>query len=235
MNSTAAIQFPRGADEATATVGRLTVTARIVADDSAAVPWLEHDGHGPVSEWTTQAKHPGERVLVEDGRSFRYYDWREAVQIARRDGWDAPPYGEGTAGQRAARAVQADFDRLRRFCADQWGWVGLVLSVSDGETTVEHAASCWMIESDADAEHFSEVASDLLPEALERFREVAAKKALADAAPAMLAALVDAASVMQGAMQYFPKSIKNRDTSRLHNVLANAVRPAIQKATYADA
>ena len=85
-------------------------------------------GHGPVSEWTTRAKQLGERVLVEDRRGAkRYYDFAEAVRIAKRDGWDAPPLGEGTKGQRAARAAEADFNRLRGWCNGDWEYVGIVV------------------------------------------------------------------------------------------------------------
>lgn len=46
----------------------------------------------------------------------------------------------------------------------------------------------------------------------------------------LLAALVEARSVLESARQYFPSSIKNPDRFRLLNVLANAVDPAIAKA-----
>lgn len=65
---------------------RLTVER----DDYMSEPWKEHDGHGPVSEWTRREKRPGERLLVSDGRDYgskRYYDVQEATRIARRDGW----------------------------------------------------------------------------------------------------------------------------------------------------
>lgn len=44
---------------------------------------------------------------------------------------------------------------------------------------------------------------------------------------ALLAALKDAAEVLRTAHQYFPKSIKNRDTFHLLNVEANSVNKAI--------
>lgn len=152
------------------TVGQFTVTAHIVRDDDMGAPWKEHDFHGPVSEWTRRDKSPGERVLCEHHGSRRYYDFAEAVKIAKRDGWDAPPFGQGTPnellGERAARAAEADFKRLRDWCRDAWWWVGVVLSVAKaGHTLDDHAASLWGIESDA-GDYFSDVANDLLPEAL---------------------------------------------------------------------
>ena len=51
------------------------------------------------------------------------------------------------------------------------------------------------------------------------------------AAPELLAALIEARSVLETASRYFPKSVKNSDRFSLLNVLANAVEPAIAKAT----
>lgn len=94
-------------------------------DYDSSPPWKESDGHGPVSEWTCRDKKAGEWVLCEDYPSRRYYDFAEAMRIAKRDGWGAPPYGVGTKGERAVRAVTADFEYLRRWCTDQWKYVTL--------------------------------------------------------------------------------------------------------------
>ena len=51
------------------------------------------------------------------------------------------------------------------------------------------------------------------------------------AAPDLLAALEAARDVLELANRYFPKSVQNRDTFSLLNTLANAVKPAIAKAT----
>ena len=125
-----------------------TVTARIERDDDYTPPWEECDGHGPVSGWATRDKKPGERVLIRDGRSRRYYDFQEAVAIARRDGWDAPPFKEGTKGQQAVRAVEADFQSLKAWCNNDWWYCGIVLSVErDGEEVDDHFSSVWRIEA----------------------------------------------------------------------------------------
>ena len=73
-------------------------TFKVTIDrDDMGPPWEEHDGHGPVSDWTTRDKRPGEMVLHQDGRSRRYYDFAGAVVLARKDGWDTEPYNTGTA------------------------------------------------------------------------------------------------------------------------------------------
>jgi hypothetical protein len=56
-------------------------------DDSHGAPWDEHDGHGPVSDWTRRDKRPGELILSTDRGFKRFYDLAEANRIARRDGW----------------------------------------------------------------------------------------------------------------------------------------------------
>ena len=58
-----------------------------------------------------------------------------------------------------------------------------------------------------------------------------ANAALIAAAPEMLTALHDALDIIQTAKQYFPKSIKDRDTFHLLNIEANSIRAAIAKAT----
>lgn len=149
-------------------VDGFTVTARLERDDDAGAPWEREDGHGAVSEWTRRAKAPGERVLNEDGRSRRYYDFAGAVETAKRDGWG----GDGaTPGERAADAAEKDFARLRAWCDDEWEYVGVVLTVErEGvRLTDDYGAALWGIESDA-GDYLREVANQLLGDALDAAR-----------------------------------------------------------------
>lgn len=158
----------------TQTVDGFTVSARIEADDYNNAPWENDCGHGPVTGWERREKRAGERVLCSDGFSKRFYDFAGAVRIARRDGWGCAGGrlpGE-TARAYAARAAEADFQRLRAWCNDEWRYVGVVLSVSRNGVLLERlAASLWGIESDAE-DHLAKIAEELLPEAIERGREV---------------------------------------------------------------
>lgn len=100
--------------------------AELFHDEDMGAPWDEHDGHGTVSDWTSRDKAPGEMVLAQDRQLKRYYDFREAVRIAKRDGWNAQPYRDNeTPGQRAAKAALADFRYLQDWCEDRWMWVYL--------------------------------------------------------------------------------------------------------------
>jgi hypothetical protein len=143
----------------------LTFTVRLQPDESMGPPWEEHDGHGPVSEWTTRGKRPGELVLSRDnwGRSKRYYDFAAACRMARAEGWDAKPYNTGheTKRQQAAKAAMADFKRLQAWCEDHWCWCGVIITCED--LPGEPSASLWGIESDA-GDYFREVAEELADE-----------------------------------------------------------------------
>lgn len=72
-------------------VNRRAFAFRIVPYCDMGAPWEEHDGHGPVSEWESRAKLPGEIIINQDGESRRFYDFAAACQIARRDGWGFLP------------------------------------------------------------------------------------------------------------------------------------------------
>lgn len=64
---------------------------KIEDDSDMGPPWENEDGHSPVSDWTTRGKASGELVLSSDRDSRRFYDFKEACKIARRDGWDFLP------------------------------------------------------------------------------------------------------------------------------------------------
>lgn len=155
-----------------------TLRARIEHDEHTGAPWEEHDGHGPVSDWTRRDKLPGELILCDDGRQKRFYDFAEACRIALRDGWNAAPYDvpEETPRQRAAKAARADYDRLRGWCEDQWNWCGVVVTASRAGVELG-TASLWGIESDAGSylvETANELAVEALAEAAAKVREIAA-------------------------------------------------------------
>lgn len=170
-----ALRFPEAFDGEVINGESITLTFegwRIVAtihdDDDNTAPWKQEDGHGPVSDWTSRDKAPGELVLNEDGRSKRFYDFAEAVKIAKRDGWNAEPLDDGlTGGAKAAKAARADYERLRRWCDDDWRYIGVALQVwfEDIQLTDEYGAALWGIESDA-GEYCTETANDLISEAM---------------------------------------------------------------------
>lgn len=102
----------------------------IASDNTTGPPWEECDGHGPVR--SGEGKHPGERLLgtSEHYRMNQYfYDWAEATKIAARDSWGVAPdrrpanWESLTAKQRAALAVQHDFEFLRGWVNGDWQYL----------------------------------------------------------------------------------------------------------------
>lgn len=134
-------------------------------DDDAEPPWDQGDGRGIVSDWTARDKRPGERLLHADGRSKRYFDFAGTVAKARTEGWDSKPYNTGTKGEQAARAAEAEYEFLRLWCADQWEYLGVTVTMldSDGEDT-SYTDSVWGVESFAD--YHQEVACDCADECI---------------------------------------------------------------------
>jgi len=141
-----------------------TYSARWFYDTDMGAPWDEHDGHGPVSDWTRRDKKPGELVLSEDRGMRRFYDFQQAIAMAKAEGWNTEPYNWPTKGAQAQAAVMADFKHLQDWCNDRWHWCGIQVALldDDGELTERHA-SLWGIEDmpGSNAYHF-EVIADLI-------------------------------------------------------------------------
>ncbi len=80
-----------------------------------------------------------------------------------------------TAGEIAAAAAQADYDRLRGWCDDQWHYVGVAVTVSRNgiRLTGDYDHAVWGIESDAGA-YLAETANELAADALAAAREAVA-------------------------------------------------------------
>jgi len=140
---------------------RITVSTHY--DDYMGPPWKEHDGHGPVSDWQTynptcgiSSKAPGERVLHSYGSSARFYNFAEAVKIAKRDGWwisdDAKsrladrlkkPVNSLTKGEIVTEAVNRDFTYLQDWCNDKWRWLGYTTKIIAPDGATHEGDSCW--------------------------------------------------------------------------------------------
>ena len=146
----------------------------IEVDTDQEPPWQNEDGHGVVSEWTSRAKRPGERVLNKDRSSARYYDVQASMEIARRDGWGTPKFivdvyecinGKPmTKRQQAAAAVEADYQRLRAWCDDEWHYIGVIVTplTDEGDELRSQSQSLWGIESDCGQQYIDEVVADLI-------------------------------------------------------------------------
>lgn len=173
----------------------LTFRVQHCYDHDQGEPWKECEGHGPVTDWERREKRPGELILSEDRGAKRFYDYAEACRIARRDGWDTPPYKQGTARQRAARAAMADFERLRAWCDNAWHWCGVVVTMLDDDGEEIDSASLWGIDSDADtylADVANELARELASSAVNNLRALAQQHTTKAASALALAAQLNA-------------------------------------------
>lgn len=132
-------------DTITCEVDGFTVTARIVADDCPDSLDRRQDGFWP-------SLYIGDPGFIGPGPNHR-------------DRLDQ-------AKARAASVMQA-------WRKGDWFYCGIVLSVSlEGVTLSDHAASLWGAEAnypDSDNAYLSEVAGDLLPEALDEARAILAR------------------------------------------------------------
>ncbi len=132
-------------DSLTCDVRGFTVTARIVRDDCGDAPDQRQDGF-----WPSLYKDDAGFIGAGNG-------WRERFDKAK------------------ARA-EAVMEAWRK---DEWFYCGIVLSVSiDGITLDDHAASLWGIEAnfpDSDNAYLTEVAGELLPEAVDAAKAARAR------------------------------------------------------------
>lgn len=105
-------------------------------EDCPDFPWENSDCHGPVRKSTRHHidgrsdKAPGERPLNSPDRNEYqfYYDWAEACRIAKRDVWNTQPFD---APNKVQRAVQADYDYLRRYLSGDWQYVFITVTCEE--------------------------------------------------------------------------------------------------------
>jgi len=116
------------------------IVARIVRDDCPDAPDERQDGFWP-------SEYIGDPGFIGPGPN-----WRQRLAEARAK----------------AEAI------MKAWRNDEWFYCGVVLSVSrEGVTLAEHAASLWGVEANypgSDNSYLTEVANELLPEALAEAR-----------------------------------------------------------------
>lgn len=120
--------------------GGLYAIVKIEYDTDYSPPWKNSDGHGVVSDWEYRGEANGRWELCEDSYSRRYYDWRETLKIAKRDGW-------GHRNGDIMDAVRRDYEYLRAWCNDTWYYVGVVVELYDANDELIGEDSCWGYES----------------------------------------------------------------------------------------
>lgn len=142
MNTLTKKDFRFDGDTAEISAG-ISARVKVEPDQCHGAPWEECDGHGPVSDWERRDKRPGERILCTDRSAKRFYDFREAMATAKRDGWGlAPEHKEAlvrglgrepTKGEICAASVERDFKFLADWCSDRWQYVVITVTLLDAE------------------------------------------------------------------------------------------------------
>lgn len=229
-------------------------------DLDMGAPWDVHDGHGPVSGWTSRDKYPGEVELNRDGSLRRYYDFAEATRIAKRDGWGlsepvmldlAERLGRVPTRKEVVReAVMRDFQRLQDWCEDRWTWVAVIVSLLDVQGHTVVTQSLCGIESDS-GDYFAEVEQELIagilhgrgdPDKLERltvgpitYELRAGAPTLADKLAAALRAVVPYAEVEASSLSYSAAKDDDEVTAREAEKAEAALEAVVQVLAEYDA
>jgi hypothetical protein len=168
-----------------------SIQVDVTQDEFMGEPWKEHDGHGIVRKSRSEHKNPGERVLVPG----YFYDIQESIKIAKRDDWGCEHgihtvnHSDGTysystthktKGERAACAVQQDFDYCQGYVNDNWTWVGVIVTLcyTDEEGDMEELGSDSIggidgCESKAQRDYCNEEARRMAANLLSKRREYA--------------------------------------------------------------
>lgn len=171
--------------------GGYYATAHIRNDDTPRTPWEDDGGHGPVRRegrhWGHTPKRAGEIVLHETRDTAWIYDFADACKTARADGRGFG--GKGVAKHRAAglslrqiaaAAAREDADFLAAWLKDDWFYVGVVVQIFDADDDpADDSVSLWGVECNYPNhkprgqanEYLTEVANELLAEAIDNLRQ----------------------------------------------------------------
>ena len=178
----------------------LTFRVKFRDDNDGGAPWEEHDGHGPVTDWVTRSKKPGELILSADGCARRYYDFAAAVELAKADGWGSAIEVPGeTDNEKAARAALQDFKYLQGWALDDWRYLGVIVALLDDDGEEVTDASLWRVES-GNADYLAQVVEELTGDIMAGLADTVAKAAEKAAAKvARLQSIIDRLTNGEGA------------------------------------
>ena len=150
-------------------------------DGDAGPPWENGDFHGPVSDWTSRDKRPGEVVLHADRGSKRFYDFAEATRQAKAQGWGVSEEElnilrhrlgrEPTRKEIVKRAVECDFKHLKGWCGGVWSYQTVIVHMVDAnDEIIENPDYEQMMSGveDGDNSYLEETAHELAGEILWR-------------------------------------------------------------------
>jgi hypothetical protein len=132
-------------EETTALPNGWKIKVEFCYDTDTGPPWKECDGHGVVYEARSREEYMDDWLLNDDRGWYRYYDWKASLKLAIKDGWGCKPYDISSAMD----AVKADYEFLRRWCNDDWWYVGMIVTLLDEDDTELREDSVWGFDSDS--------------------------------------------------------------------------------------
>lgn len=161
-------------------------------DHDFGPPYENSDCHGPVRTSSTSTyqssycpmKRPGERLLYASRNYFVLYDFQEACRIARTV-WGCKTRRE------AAEAAQQDFDFLKAYYDDEWGYhtIEVRMRMADADEDEDEddmpplaeenigGVEYWHFCAEKNS-HIDEIIQELVQECLHSYAETVAKAEL---------------------------------------------------------
>lgn len=145
-----------------------TYQVTIEQDDTGDAPWERSCGMIEVDRvshnygtYCGPSKKPSEYVFHRGNRGCYSYvvDMRRAIETALIESWGISPATQSgvemargrpmTKREIAVYAVNQNIEFMRGWCADEWAYVGVCVSLlnDEGEPTGEYDAALWGIES----------------------------------------------------------------------------------------
>lgn len=121
-------------------------------DQDSGPPWKDCDGMGVIEECCYRPGEYGEYddwILNSDRGWYRYYDWKATLPEAMRDGWNTKPYNFHSTHEQAMAAMRSTYEFLRRWCNDDWWYVGMIVTLLDENDDELDEESCWGYESES--------------------------------------------------------------------------------------
>lgn len=132
-------------------------------DDSSGDPWEEDEQIKGCVKRTDDPPEPWERILSSEMCGYRrenlIFDGRQYVEIAIKEG--------GCSKAQAAEQLEQAFDRCRKWCNNEWHYVGVTVRAYDEDdediTPRDVIDSIWHIEND-DIAYMHEVGNEIADE-----------------------------------------------------------------------
>lgn len=141
-------------------------------DYAAAVKTARAEGWGPPT-YRDDVEHGANGLVRVTSQWFVGKDlhtaqsqWTGDINGAYKNNRAAMRASYPSARAYHAAAAYADYERLRKWCDDQWCYVGVVVTVTDEDDAELANESLWGIESDCH-DYLTETARELVGQALE--------------------------------------------------------------------